>query len=271
MGQIMIHRLIAVSSDIRFSDQIELLWKAMSRATFQDAVTPIMEGIVDLHNYILFYLIFVLTFVMYVFFAILYNFWFTLKARETWVLWRTVVFRGEFLKEHAKLEIVWTLLPGLILLSFVMPSMMLLYSMDEIISVGLTVTAIGQQWYWIYELGDFKRVSFDAYMIPEDDLARGQKRLLHTDNMLVLPIHVPIRVLTTAGDVLHSWAVPSLGVKADAVPGRLNQIYLYIRKYGIYYGQCSELCGVNHGFMPITIKAVSVSEFKKWVALLRNK
>jgi len=264
----MILRLIAVSSEIGFLDHFKLLWGA-SRATFQDAVTPIMEGIVDLHNYILFYLIFVLTFVMYVFFAILFYFSYKLRAKKGWNKWREILVNGEFLREHANLEIVWTLLPGVILLSFVMPSMMLLYSMDEIISVGLTITAIGQQWYWIYELGDFNRVSFDAYMVPEEDLLIGQRRLLQTDKMLVLPINIPIRVLTTAGDVLHSWAVPSLGVKADAVPGRLNQIYVYIKYDGLYYGQCSELCGVNHGFMPIAIKAVDVSEFRDWVASLK--
>jgi cytochrome c oxidase subunit 2 len=164
------------------------------------------------------------------------------------------------------LEIVWTITPSIILLLIAVPSFALLYSMDEVIDPTITFKAIGHQWYWSYEYSDYisskgVNIIFDSYMVPTEELKLGQFRLLEVDNQAVLPIYTHVRLLVTATDVLHSWAVPSLGVKIDCVPGRLNQVSLFIKKEGLYFGQCSELCGVNHGFMPISIRAVEPSEF----------
>jgi cytochrome c oxidase subunit 2 len=161
-------------------------------------------------------------------------------------------------------------------MAIAIPSFALLYSMDEVILPGIIIKAIGHQWYWSYEYSNFtyiyeteeiskklkfKGPKFDSYMIPETELKIGQRRLLETDNIVILPTQVHIRILITAADVLHSWAVPSLGIKVDAVPGRLSQANLFVKREGTYYGQCSEICGVNHGFMPITINATNINTF----------
>jgi cytochrome c oxidase subunit 2 len=143
--------------------------------------------------------------------------------------------------------------------------------MDEIVDPSITLKAIGHQWYWTYELSDYSEndensIVFDSYMVPEDDLTLGQLRLLEVDNRVVLPIQTHVRVLVTAADVLHSWAVPSLGVKCDAVPGRLNQTSIFLQRPGVFYGQCSEICGVNHGFMPIVVEGVSLDEYITWLS-----
>lgn len=171
------------------------------------------------------------------------------------------------------LEIVWTLLPVFVLIAIAIPSFALLYSIDEIIDPTLTIKVIGHQWYWSYEYTDYEneKLLFDSYMIPENDLQLGNLRLLEVDRKVWLPINTHIRVLITANDVLHSWAIPSFGVKMDAVPGRLNQVSLFIKREGLFYGQCSELCGVNHGFMPIVVKAVPISLFTTWINFLVNK
>jgi cytochrome c oxidase subunit 2 len=149
--------------------------------------------------------------------------------------------------------------------------------MDEVIDPAITIKAIGHQWYWSYEYSDYVNeqsefINFDSYMIPTDDLKKGDLRLLEVDNRIKLPINTHVRVIVTAADVLHSWAIPSLGVKADCVPGRLNQTSLFIQRSGVYYGQCSEICGVQHGFMPIVIEAVDLNEYVTWVnSLLESK
>ena len=161
--------------------------------------------------------------------------------------------------------------PSLILVLIAVPSFALLYSLDEVVDPAVTIKAIGHQWYWSYEYSDYSQesdqsIAFDSYMVPEDDLELGQLRLLDVDNRLVVPANTHIRVIITAADVLHSWAVPSLGVKCDAVPGRLNQIPLFIKREGVFYGQCSELCGANHAFMPIVVEAVSLEDYISWVS-----
>jgi cytochrome c oxidase subunit 2 len=163
------------------------------------------------------------------------------------------------------LEVVWTAVPVLILVIIAIPSFKLLYYMDVVPETELTVKAVGHQWYWSYEYPDNGGFGFDALMIADEDLQPGQLRLLETDNRVVLPVDTNIRIQVTAADVLHSWAMPSMGVKIDAVPGRLNEIWIHIPEPGTYYGQCSELCGLNHGFMPITIEAVSKEAFDAWV------
>lgn len=146
-----------------------------------------------------------------------------------------------------------------------LPSLRLLYLLDEVNDPGLSIKAVGHQWYWSYEYSDFLDLEFDAYMVSTRDLDRGDYRLLEVDHRTVVPVGVDVRVLVTAADVLHSWTVPCLGVKADAVPGRLNQVRFFVSRAGVYYGQCSEICGANHSFMPIVIEAVDVRDFVEWV------
>jgi cytochrome c oxidase subunit 2 len=225
---------------------------------FQDPATPLMEGIINLHHDLFFFLFLIITFVF-------------------WLLVRTVWFFNEAknpvpskVVHGTLLEIVWTVTPSFILLAVAVPSFALLYSMDEGIDPAITIKAVGHQWYWSYEYSDYttdsESLAFDSYMIPESDLEMGQIRLLDVDNRVVVPANTHIRVLVTAGDVIHSWAVPSLGVKIDAVPGRLNQATMFIKREGLYYGQCSEICGVNHAFMPIAVQAVSLDDYVSWVS-----
>jgi cytochrome c oxidase subunit 2 len=170
------------------------------------------------------------------------------------------------------LEIVWTIIPALILVLIAVPSFALLYSLDEILDPQITLKIVGHQWYWSYEYSDYlttqsdEGFGFDSYLLSADDLTPGAFRLLEVDNRVVLPVNTHIRLLVSAADVLHSWAVPSFGIKVDACPGRLSQASLFIKREGVYYGQCSEICGVNHGFMPIVVKGVSVDTFVTWIA-----
>nr|YP_009861079.1 cytochrome c oxidase subunit 2 [Jaagichlorella hainangensis]QKJ84935.1 cytochrome c oxidase subunit 2 [Jaagichlorella hainangensis] len=228
---------------------------------FQDPATPIMEGIIDLHHDISFFLIFILFFVLWMLARTLYYFQFDPKTNS----------KPEKILHGTVIEIVWTILPSLILVLIAIPSFALLYSMDEIVDPAVTVKAIGHQWYWSYEYSDYlksdeQNVAFDSYMLPSDDLELGQLRLLDVDNRVVFPVNTGIRLIITSADVLHSWAVPSFGIKCDAVPGRLNQVSLFIKREGLFYGQCSELCGANHGFMPIVVESVCLEDYISWIA-----
>lgn len=225
---------------------------------FQDPASPIMEGIIDLHHEIFFFLIIILVSVSWILFRIL---WLFNERKHP----KAVTFAHNTL-----LEIVWTIIPAIVLMVIAIPSFALLYSMDEIIDPAMTIKAIGHQWYWSYEYSDYnvstdKSLTFDSYMIKEEDLIEGQLRLLEVDNRVVLPVKTHVRVIVTATDVLHSWAVPALGVKVDAIPGRLNQVSFFAQREGVFYGQCSELCGVQHGFMPIVIEIVSLDKFIDWI------
>ncbi len=328
-----------------------------SRILFQDPATPIMEGIIDLHHYICFFLIVVLLFVSWVLVAIICRFGFFPKIHfyTTWLvaegkvpLWmhefisitpdnllrfrflddkftrlycifNDIKLKKDYLyfknlsysrtfyhiyklvkfqvykKNYAKafalinkgygithgttIEIIWTIIPSIILIIIAIPSFVLLYSMDEVVTdnLSLTIKVVGHQWYWNYQISDLREdcylkkvpnysLSFDSYMIPDEDLKDGELRLLEVDNALKVPVKTHIRILVSSRDVLHSWAIPSLGVKIDAVPGRLNQTSMFIKREGIYYGQCSEICGVNHAFMPIKIQTIP----KWWVDILRS-
>ncbi|HXP95670.1 MAG TPA: cytochrome c oxidase subunit II [Telmatospirillum sp.] len=165
---------------------------------------------------------------------------------------------------NTSLEVAWTLLPVLILVAIAFPSFRLLYAMDRAKDADMTLKVTGHQWYWSYNYPD-QNVSFDANMVQDSDLKPGDPRLLATDNHIVLPVDVTVRIQTTADDVIHSWSIPALGVKIDAFPGRLNETWVKIDKPGIYFGQCSQLCGINHGFMPIEIEAVSKDQFAIWL------
>jgi cytochrome c oxidase subunit 2 len=169
------------------------------------------------------------------------------------------------------IEVIWTAVPVMILVGIAIPSFKLLYEADVIPEAELTVKATGHQWYWSYEYPDNGNFSFDSVMVAENELKPGQVRLLEVDNHVVLPIGTTIRVITTAQDVIHSWAVPAFGVKVDSVPGRLNQLWFKIERPGMYYGQCSELCGTNHGFMPIQVEAVTKERYAQWVEEAKKK
>nr|BDH75807.1 cytochrome oxidase subunit 2 [Euapta godeffroyi] len=161
-------------------------------------------------------------------------------------------------------ETLWTILPIIFLIIIGYPSLQVLYTLEEVKEVNWTIKVIGHQWYWSYEFSDYFNFSFDSFMISTEDLEEGLPRLLEVDNRLVLPFRQTVRVLVSSGDVIHSWALPSLGLKMDAVPGRINQVYTFITRPGIYYGQCSEICGANHSFMPIVLEAVNFSDFCDW-------
>lgn len=172
---------------------------------------------------------------------------------------------------NTKLEIVWTLVPVIVLIFIIVPSMRLLYFTDKVEEAEMTIVATGYQWFWGYEYPDHGNFSFLSYMVPDHEIQPGQKRLLETDNRVVVPVDTTVRLLVTAQDVLHAFAVPALGVKMDAVPGQLNETWFRIEKTGVYYGQCSELCGADHAFMPITIEAVSQEDFENWVEGAREE
>jgi cytochrome c oxidase subunit 2 len=168
-------------------------------------------------------------------------------------------------------EVVWTVFPVVILIIIAVPSFKLLYFADRVEEAEMTVKAIGRQWYWSYEYPDHGNFAFDAIMVPDDELQPGQKRLLDTDLSVVLPVDTDIRLLITASDVLHAFAVPAFGIKLDAVPGRVNETWVRINQPGTYYGQCSEICGTGHSYMPIKVVAVSKADFESWVAQAKEE
>lgn len=232
----------------------------------QDPATPVAEGIIHFHHDLMFILVFVVVFVSWMLGRAVYHFSHEKNPKSDGVVHGTVI------------EIVWTIIPALILMVIAVPSFALLYSVDEVVDPSLTVKIVGHQWYWSYEYSDYVAdaegadmeeedgvLSFDSYMLPEDELTTGDLRLLEVDNRMVIPVDTHIRLVVTAADVLHCWTVPSFGVKMDACPGRLNQASLFVERPGVFYGQCSEICGVNHGFMPIAVEVVSMKDYLAWV------
>ncbi|MBR9970296.1 cytochrome c oxidase subunit II [Magnetospirillum sulfuroxidans] len=218
---------------------------------FQPAASPTMEHIGELSTILNVVIIAIMVLV---------------TALLAWCMWRYNARRNPVPAQWSHntfIEIAWTAIPALILLVIALPSFRLLYFMDRTQEAEMTLKVTGHQWYWSYDYPD-QNLQFDAMIVSDDELQPGQLRLLTTDREVVLPVGVPIRVLLTADDVIHSWAVPSLGVKTDTVPGRLNETWIRIDRPGTYYGQCSELCGVNHGFMPIMIRAVEKQQFHAW-------
>ncbi len=215
---------------------------------FRDAASPLMFELIDFHDYALVILTLIITFVGY--------------ALASLIL---TSYRCNNILEAQEVETIWTVLPAVILIFLAFPSLRLLYLLDELEHPSLTIKTIGHQWYWSYEYSDFLDLEFDAYMLPTEDLADGQFRLLEVDNRAVIPWSTEIRILVTAADVIHAWTVPSLGVKADAIPGRINQLSILPTRPGVFYGQCSEICGANHSFMPIVLEAVASTGFVNWV------
>lgn len=226
---------------------------------FQDSAAPAFTGIVDLHNIIFFYLIVICVGVFWVLGSIMYYF----NTKNSPIV-------HKYLNHGTLIELIWTITPALILTVIAFPSFRLLYLLDEVTSPTITIKVIGHQWYWSYEYSDYvtdsgQSVEFDSYMISESDLELGQFRLLDVDNKMIIPVDCHIRLIITGADVIHSFAVPSLGVKIDATPGRLNQSSILAERTGTFYGQCSEICGVWHGFMPIAVEAVSVQDYLAWI------
>ena len=234
---------------------------------FQDPATSLMEGIIDLHHDIMFFLIWIMVLVSFFLFEfVIGTFKFQLVSNEQSINMVGTEVLPTKVQHNTRLEVIWTLLPCVILLLIAIPSFSLLYAVEDLNIIESTIKIIGNQWYWTYELPceNFEK-KFDSIMVVEEDLMDGSLRLLEVDSRLFLPIEKQLRLFITASDVLHSWAVPSLGVKLDACPGRLNQVALWIKRSGVYYGQCSEICGVNHGFMPIVVQAVDEGDFLEWL------
>nr|UYS78238.1 cytochrome c oxidase subunit II [Episymploce cheni]UYS78239.1 cytochrome c oxidase subunit II [Episymploce cheni] len=217
----------------------------------QDSASPIMEQLIYFHDHALMIILMILAVVSYMMILLINN-----------------KFINRLLLEGQMIEVAWTIAPAIILIFIALPSLRLLYLMDEINNPAVTLKTIGHQWYWSYEYSDFLKVEFDSYMIPQNEMKSNDFRLLDVDNRAALPMNTFIRIIITAADVLHSWTVPSLGVKADATPGRLNQTSFLINRPGLFYGQCSEICGANHSFMPIVIESISINNFINWISNL---
>ncbi len=224
----------------------------------QEAATPVAQQIHNLHTMLVYLISIVAIFVLFLLLYVVFKF----RAKKNPIPSKTT--------HHTFLEVVWTLIPAGILLAIAFPSFKLLYFMDRTYEPEMTLKVTGHQWYWSYEYPEAK-IAFDSYMIQDADLKPGQKRLLEVDHEVVVPVDTNIRILLTSADVLHSWAMPALGIKQDTIPGRLRETWMRILKTGSYYGQCSELCGVNHAFMPIKIKAVSKQEYEQWLQAAKQK
>nr|YP_010166649.1 cytochrome c oxidase subunit II [Leconectes striatellus]QRV62740.1 cytochrome c oxidase subunit 2 [Leconectes striatellus] len=220
-----------------------------SNLNLQDSASPLMEQLTFFHDHTLMILTMITILVGYLMFSLFFN-----------------KYINRFLLEGQTIEVIWTILPAIILIFIALPSLRLLYLLDEISNPWLTLKSIGHQWYWSYEYSDFKKLEFDSYMIPMNELMENGFRLLDVDNRVILPFNSQIRIIVSAMDVLHSWTIPSLGVKIDATPGRLNQTNFFMNRPGLFYGQCSEICGANHSFMPIVIESTPTNMFINWIS-----
>ena len=226
--------------------------------SFQNPATDLMKEVVTLHNGILIVMTLITLFVLFLLFYVSFRF----SAKRNPVPSTTT--------HNTIIEILWTAIPIVILVVMAIPSFKLLYKQEKSDSYDMTVKVIGHQWYWEYEYPDHGNFYFESYMIEEEDLQKGDLRLLTVDNPLVIPANKNIQILITAGDVLHSWAMPSMGIKTDAVPGRLNETWINVKEPGTYRGQCSEICGRGHGFMPVVVKVLPENEFMAWVNEAKN-
>nr|QVL28829.1 cytochrome c oxidase subunit II [Mallota vilis] len=215
----------------------------------QDSASPLMEQLTFFHDHALLILIMITVMVGYMMTMLFFN-----------------NYSNRYLLHGQTIEVIWTILPAFILLFIAFPSLRLLYLIDEINEPSITLKTIGHQWYWSYEYSDFLNIEFDSYMIPTNEMNPSNFRLLDVDNRVILPMNSQIRILVTSADVIHSWTVPTLGVKIDSTPGRLNQTNFFINKPGLFFGQCSEICGANHSFMPIVIESIPMNFFIKWIS-----
>nr|QNG56173.1 cytochrome c oxidase subunit II [Cucujus sp. MJ-2020] len=220
-------------------------WKML---LLQDSASPLMEQLSFFHDHTLLVLVIITILVGQLMLSLFFN-----------------KFSHRFLLEGQLIEVIWTILPAITLIFIALPSLRLIYILDEVNNPMITIKTIGHQWYWSYEYSDFKNIEFDSYMIPMNEMKPYNFRLLDVDNRIIIPFESNIRMLVTSADVIHSWTIPSLGVKIDATPGRLNQISFTTNRSGLFYGQCSEICGANHSFMPIVLESISSKYFIKWI------
>lgn len=226
---------------------------------FQSAASPVMERLTELHDNLLIVITVITAFVTLLIAYVCIRF--NAKANPV----------PSKVSHNTLIEIIWTGIPVIILVVIFIPSVNLLYYMDQAEEADMTLKVTGRQWYWQYTYPDHGDFTYDSYLIEDADLKPGQVRLLEVDNRIVVPVNKTVRVLTTGADVIHNFAVPSLGLKMDAVPGHINETWFKATREGVYRGQCSELCGVRHGFMPIVIEVVSQQAFDEWVAKAKDE
>nr|UXX50239.1 cytochrome c oxidase subunit 2 [Haemaphysalis flava] len=222
-----------------------MTWSLIS---FPDSNSPIMEQMTFFHDHSMLIIIMITIITIYMICNIIMN-----------------NFTSRSMMEGQEIEIIWTIIPAVTLIFIAMPSLHLLYLTDELFSSQMSIKIIGHQWYWSYEYSDFNK-EFDSFMIPEQEMMKNSFRLLDTDNNLVIPFNTTIKFLITSADVIHSWTVPSLSIKMDAIPGRLNQAFSFSKRPGLFFGQCSEICGANHSFMPISLEIVKMKNFIKFIS-----
>nr|UEE83288.1 cytochrome c oxidase subunit II [Petalocephala eurglobata] len=216
--------------------------------SFQDSVSPLMEQLIMFHDHVMMIIIFITLIVFYMMFSLYLS---------------SYVNRN--LLEGQLIELIWTIIPAVMLIFIALPSLRILYLIEEVNNPLLTIKGVGHQWYWSYEYSDFYQIDFDSFMSSYDDGVFNSFRLLDVDNRIVVPFGVQVRFLVSSFDVIHSWTVPSLGLKLDALPGRVNQGLIYLIRPGLFFGQCSEICGSNHSFMPIVLESINVSSFMTWL------
>nr|YP_010963590.1 cytochrome c oxidase subunit II [Leptocentrus longispinus]WKZ08073.1 cytochrome c oxidase subunit II [Leptocentrus longispinus] len=215
--------------------------------TMQDAVSPIMEQLIMFHDHGMMIIMMITIMVGYMMLSLMVK-----KNTSRLIL------------ENQPIEFIWTILPAITLVFIAMPSLRILYLIEESMKPLITIKIIGHQWYWSYEYSDFNNIEFESYMKPTKSSNPMEFRLLDVDNRMVIPYNIMMRILTSSSDVIHSWTVPSAGIKIDASPGRINQGNLMMNRPGLYYGQCSEICGANHSFMPIVMESINIKSFMTW-------
>nr|YP_010990658.1 cytochrome c oxidase subunit II [Paravarcia deceptrix]WOW99102.1 cytochrome c oxidase subunit II [Paravarcia deceptrix] len=211
-----------------------------------NSASPMMEQLTILHEYSMMFIVSISSIVM-----------FTMMNTSIMSL------SNRNLTENQPIELAWTIMPAIVLIFIALPSLKTLYLMEEMINPTITIKAMGHQWYWTYEYSDKKKMEMESYMAKEN--SKNEIRLIDTDNRLIMPFLTQIRMIISSSDVIHSWTIPSIGVKMDAIPGRLNQVPLSIKKPGMFFGQCSEICGTNHSFMPISIESIKMNKFIEWM------
>nr|ASU53194.1 cytochrome oxidase subunit II [Periphyllus sp. ZMIOZ 22626]ASU53195.1 cytochrome oxidase subunit II [Periphyllus sp. ZMIOZ 22659] len=216
------------------------------KLSFQNSNSPLMEQLIFFHDHTIFIIMMIMFMITYMMMFIIKNKFINIK-----------------ISENQMIELIWTSIPPIILIFIALPSLHLLYLMDEIKSPIMTIKIFGHQWFWSYEYSDFMNIEFESYMI--NSMEKQNFRLIEVDNKTILPYNFNIRLLISSDDVIHSWTIPSLGIKIDAIPGRMNQINLFMNRPGIYFGQCSEICGINHSFMPIQIESINLNKFISWI------
>nr|ASU53079.1 cytochrome oxidase subunit II [Chaitophorus salijaponicus szelegiewiczi]ASU53149.1 cytochrome oxidase subunit II [Chaitophorus sp. ZMIOZ 17556]ASU53276.1 cytochrome oxidase subunit II [Chaitophorus sp. ZMIOZ 28403]ASU53413.1 cytochrome oxidase subunit II [Chaitophorus nigritus] len=216
------------------------------KLSFQNSNSPLMEQLIFFHDHTIFIILMIMFTITYMMIFIIKNKFINIK-----------------ISENQMIEFIWTILPPIILIFIAMPSLHLLYLMDEIKSPIMTIKIFGHQWFWSYEYSDFFNIEFESYMINNTE--KENFRLIEVDNKTILPYKFNIRLLISSEDVIHSWTIPSLAIKIDAIPGRMNQINMLMNRPGMYFGQCSEICGINHSFMPIQIESINLNKFILWI------